>query len=75
MGLLNNVSTGRKLAALSGAGLLRGGVIGTVAYLDVREIKGHNRRETWTSWRPASATERGGARVQGAVRAQARGSC
>jgi len=39
MGLLNNVSVGQKLAALGAAGLIAAGVIGTVAYLDVRQIK------------------------------------
>jgi methyl-accepting chemotaxis protein len=39
MGLLNNVTVGRKLAALGAAGLLSAGVIGTVAYVDVRQVK------------------------------------
>ena len=39
MGLLNNVRVGQKLAALGAAGLIAAGVIGTIAYVDVRQIK------------------------------------
>jgi methyl-accepting chemotaxis protein len=39
MGLLSNVPVGRKLAALAAVGLLGAGVIGTVAYVDVRQVK------------------------------------
>src|SRR4051812_35125293 len=42
MGLLNNVRTGHKLAALSAVGLLSAGVIGAVALVNVREIRQQN---------------------------------
>ena len=42
MGLLSNVRTGRKLAALSAVGLLSCAIIGTVAYVEVREIQHQN---------------------------------
>jgi methyl-accepting chemotaxis protein len=42
VGLLSNVRTGRKLALLSAVGLLGAGVIGTVAYVDVRGIQRQN---------------------------------